>query len=142
VPSVPDRFTLRLARSMDGLTALGPWMDEVAGTLGLAPPQEYALRLCLEEAVANVVMHGQPAAGAACDRVLVEVRHARGLLHVQVEDNCASFDPLRQPAPDLDADLENRTIGGLGIHLMRQYAQSVAYRRENGVNRLELTIAG
>jgi len=127
---------------MDGLMRLGPWVDEIAAGLSLPATQEYALRLCLEEAVANVVMHGQPETGAACDAVSVEIRHAGGLLHVLIEDDCAAFDPLRQPAPDLHADLERRAVGGLGIHLMRQHASSVGYRRENGINRLELTIAG
>lgn len=142
MPSAHDRFVLRLSRSMEGLTRLGSWVDEVAAALSLPAPQEYALRLCLEEAVANVVMHGQPEMGAACYAVSVEIRHAGGLLHVAVEDDCAAFDPLRQPEPELNADLDSRTIGGLGIHLMRQYARHIGYRRENGINRLELTIAG
>jgi anti-sigma regulatory factor (Ser/Thr protein kinase) len=126
---------------MDGLMRLGLWVDEVAATLCLPATQEYALRLCLEEAVANVAMHGAPEPDAAAEAVSVELRHASGLLHVLVEDRCAAFDPLLQPAPDLAASLEDRPIGGLGIHLMRQYAQSVRYRREAGTNRLELTIA-
>ena len=61
MPSAADAghsFTLRIERSMAGLEQLGGWVDKVAAALGLDKAADYALRLCLEEAAANVVMHG------------------------------------------------------------------------------------
>ena len=142
MPSVADRFVLRLERSMQGLAQLGAWVDQVAAALGLPRSQEYALRLCLEEAAANVVMHGVPVPGAACDAVMLEVRPLAGGLHVTVEDDCAAFDPLQQAAPDPNAGLEERSVGGLGIHLMREFTQALSYQRVDGVNRLAMTIGG
>ncbi|HET8997101.1 MAG TPA: hypothetical protein VFN42_10590, partial [Acetobacteraceae bacterium] len=61
---------------MQGLAQLGTWVDQVTAALRLADAQEYALRLCLEEAVANVVMHGTPATGAGADAIAVHVHSA------------------------------------------------------------------
>jgi anti-sigma regulatory factor (Ser/Thr protein kinase) len=143
VPSAADTdgsFALRLERSMQGLAGLAPWVDQVAAVLRLAPRQEYALRLCLEEAVANVVMHGTPAPGGRADTVAVQMRGEGDVLHVTIEDGCAAFDPLHQPAPEGSRSLEDRPVGGWGIHLMRQFARSIAYQRTDGLNRLLLTI--
>lgn len=133
-------FTLRLARSMQGLAGLASWIDQIAAELALPSPQEYALRLCLEEAVVNVVMHGRPVPGVPAETVGLQVSSGPDALHVTIEDRCAPFDPLRQPAPDAQQGLEEREVGGWGIHLMRQFASSLAYQRLDNVNRLALTI--
>ena len=124
---------------MRGLADLGRWVDRVTAALGLPQAQEYALRLCLEEAVANVVMHGTPVPGVAADAVAVQVRGAQNALHVTVEDDCAAFNPLAQPAPDARQSLEEPP-GGWGIQLMRQFARGLAYERVGPTNRLALTI--
>ena len=133
-------FALQLERSMQGLAGLAGWVDHLAAALCLASPQEYALRLCLEEAVANVVMHGTPIPGGPADLVTLRVRGASDALHVTIEDACAAFDPLDQPPPDGQRSLDERQVGGWGILLMRQFARSMVYQRIDGVNRLALTI--
>jgi serine/threonine-protein kinase RsbW len=143
MPSAADAgssFTLRIARSMTGLEQLGGWVDKVTAALGLGASPEYALRLCLEEAAANVVMHGIAAAGAGADCVLLKVEPAADALRVTVEDRCDAFDPLDVAAPAPPINLEDARIGGLGIHLMRQYTKAMEYARVDGANRLTLTI--
>ena len=56
-----------------------------------------------------------------------------------VIDDGHPFDPLAVPMPSLHADLEHRAVGGLGIFLLRQLADHVAYERRDGTNRLTLT---
>jgi len=141
-PSVaePDgSFALRIERSMAGLGRLGEWVDGIVAALHLDATPEYALRLCIEEAAANVVMHGGPESGDA-GFVGLQVSAGPQALHVTVEDSCGAFDPLTVPAPERPSSLEEARIGGLGIHLMRQYAKKIAYERRGSVNILRLTI--
>jgi anti-sigma regulatory factor (Ser/Thr protein kinase) len=137
-----NTFTLRIERSMAGLAQLGGWVDTVTATLGLDPSADFALRLCVEEAAANVVMHGEADAGANGDArfVVLRVDAAQDVLRVTVEDRCGAFDPLHVPPPERPTDLAEARVGGLGIHLMRQYAQAISYERTGDVNRLTLTI--
>jgi len=53
-------------------------------------------------------------------------------------DAAPRFDPLSVPEPDLDSDLENRRIGGLGIFLIRQLMDEVSYRYKDWKNILVL----
>jgi anti-sigma regulatory factor (Ser/Thr protein kinase) len=62
-----------------------------------------------------------------------------GVLRVEIVDEAAAFDPLARPAPDTDQALEERPIGGLGIHIVKQLMDDVRYRREGGKNVLTLT---
>ena len=51
-----------------------------------------------------------------------------------MEDDGAAFDPREAPLPDLDAPLDQRQAGGLGMHLVRATMDAVEYRREDGRN--------
>jgi anti-sigma regulatory factor (Ser/Thr protein kinase) len=56
-----------------------------------------------------------------------------------VVDDGHEFDPLAKEAPDLTLSVEDRPIGGLGIHLLRNLTDGMSYERRDGLNRLTLT---
>ncbi len=61
-----------------------------------------------------------------------------GELALCLEDDGPAFDPLAAPMPDLDAPIEDRPIGGLGIHLLREMMDELEYTRLDSRNRLTL----
>jgi anti-sigma regulatory factor (Ser/Thr protein kinase) len=102
----------------------------------LSPEVSFAVQLCLEEAVANVIMYG----AARDDRleIAVEVERGDGTLVARVEDNGRQFDPTQVPARRPATSLRDAKIGDLGIHLMRSFANGMHYERRDGRNRLTL----
>ena len=90
--------------------------------------------LAIEEVLANVVNHAYR--GNPEREIRVRIQLQEGQLVAEVEDDGAEFNPLKQEAPDLDLPIEDRPIGGLGIHLVLSLMDAVEYRREDGVNRL------
>ena len=93
------------------------------------------LRLAVEEAITNVIVHGYREQGGEVD---VTCRATRGIVEVQIEDAASPFNPLLLPEPDLTTDIEDRHVGGLGIFLIRQVMDEIVYRYENGKNILVL----
>ena len=96
----------------------------------------FAVQLCLEEAVANIIMYG-----AARDErleIAVELECNGGTLVARIEDNGRQFDPTRAPPPVVATSLEKAKVGDLGIHLMRSFASGMDYERREGRNRLTL----
>jgi anti-sigma regulatory factor (Ser/Thr protein kinase) len=143
MPSVADgdqEHVLHIPRSMAGLAALAGWVDQVTASLHLGKAAEYALRLCAEEAATNLVMHGVAGGRDDAGAVTLRAEPLAGALRLVVEDRCDAFDPLAVAPPEAPARLEDARVGGLGIHLLRRYAREVVYTRENGMNRLVLTI--
>ena len=61
-------------------------------------------------------------------------------MSLQFRDQGAPFDPLSTPAPDLDADILDRPIGGLGLYLIRQIAEEMHYQRVDDCNLLRVTL--
>lgn len=96
------------------------------------------IRLMAEEALTNIMKYGYEESKRPS--ILAEVHLAVGADEVTLEirDGGTLFDPLSQPSPDVDAPLESRKEGGLGIHLLRSFADEVLYRRESDANVLSL----
>ncbi len=110
------------------------WVAERAATLGLSSQTAYALQLCMEEAVTNVISY-------AFDPGSVHEIHIRlwcdgEALFAEISDDGRQFDPLAYEVPPLAKDLDSAAIGGLGIKLMRGFAESIAYQRSGQTNRL------
>jgi serine/threonine-protein kinase RsbW len=130
------RFTLSHNRlDMAGLAA---WLDRQERAMGLPDKVAFALRQCLEEAVANLIDH-TPA--VAEETIAVELEWRDGVLVAHVEDSGPPFDP-RGVAPMVQAtSLETMVPGGWGIHLMRAFASAIGYESILGRNRLTLRFA-
>jgi anti-sigma regulatory factor (Ser/Thr protein kinase) len=131
----PDPLTITVAPKPD---ALGPLLDAVAAwsrAAALDPRVVHRLALLVEELASNVVNHGTAGADGATAVSVAIALEAEGVRLV-VEDDGRAFDPLSLPTPDTDQPLESRRIGGLGVHLSRQVARSLAYAREGGRNRV------
>jgi serine/threonine-protein kinase RsbW len=118
------------------LARLAGWIEGWAEGSALSPDVSFAIALCLEEAVANVIMYG--AAGDDRLQINVEVERDAGTSTVHIEDNGRHFDPTQVPSPPVAASLEEAKIGNVGVHLMRSFASDMRYERRNGLNRLTL----
>jgi serine/threonine-protein kinase RsbW len=96
----------------------------------------YAVNLALDEVVTNVVLHGfdDPANQDVEARLVVK----DGVISAEIEDSGRAFNPLDAPPPDLTANLDERALGGLGIHLVRSLMDKVDYRREGAKNVLTI----
>ena len=94
------------------------------------------VQLILEEVLINSMTHGL--GGRADGRVTLSIRQESALIDIEVTDNGIPFDPLDHPEPDLDASIEDRRIGGLGIHFMRTIMDEVGYQRDGDLNRLRM----
>ena len=102
----------------------------------LPAPVLQAADLALEEHLTNVMNYGY-ADGMPHD-ILIRLEIVEGAFQIEVEDDGKPFNPLERPPVDMTIPLEDRPIGGLGIHLIRHYMDEVAYRRENERNILQM----
>lgn len=117
--------------------ALAEAADAFADAHGLDPKAAMSLNLILEEIVTNVAHHGAGPEGAA---VRVRVVRDGDLVRGEIRDTGAAFDPLARAPVDVAAGIDERPIGGLGIHLVRSLARDLAYAREGGENVLSFTL--
>lgn len=138
LPASSLPFSLQIERSMRGVARVGAWVDELAILLNLAHRTEYALRLCLEEAVTNIVAHARPVPGVEAEKIGLRMIAEQAQLCVTLQDQCEEYNPLQ--SGNVGTAQEMPGEGGLGIGLLRQHAREVSWSRVGLVNRLMLTI--
>lgn len=94
------------------------------------------LQLLAEELVTNVMLHGDEGTRDTEEAgwVRLDLTQADDLITLVVTDNGTAFDPTQAPEPDLDAPLELRQRGGLGVYFIRELTDHFSYRREAGCN--------
>jgi anti-sigma regulatory factor (Ser/Thr protein kinase) len=124
---------LLLRKDVAELERLAGWIEGFTRQ-GASPDVSFAVQLCLEEAVANIIMYG----GAKDDpiEIAVELERNGTTLVARIEDNGRQFDPTHAPPPQPAASLAEAKVGDLGIHLMRSFASGMDYERRDGLNRL------
>lgn len=135
-----DAVDLVIKNDSRELGRLAEAVDDFSERNAIAAETRFELQLCLEELVLNVVNHGFDNPGQHDIRIGIALNDDGRVLTIRVVDDGREFDPLTDtPAPDLDASLEDRAVGGLGVFLVRKIMDEVSYRRKDGLNHLTLT---
>ena len=129
---------LTLVNDLRQVSLLFGFVDRIRKENDLAPALAARIHLALEEAVSNVIMYAYPE-GTAGNMVLDAVRDGNRLQFTLV-DRGKAFDPTAAPEANLEAPLEERLVGGLGIHLVRSIMDSISYSRLDGKNVLTMII--
>ena len=66
------------------------------------------------------------------------MRVVAGTLILVMEDNGQPFDPMEDTNADVTSSLEERAVGGLGLHLVKSFADRISYEFVEGRNRLTM----
>jgi serine/threonine-protein kinase RsbW len=141
-PGVPqsarDRITLR--SQLADLSLVSGWVQALAARYHFAERTGFAIELCLEEALSNVIRHGY--AGDPTQKIDVEFSMtAEGSVLFVIEDTAPHFRPVDPSVPlavPSIIPLEEIVPGGQGIPLMRKFADAVEWEPLPQGNRLTL----
>ena len=126
---------LMLTNQLAELDRLAPWLQHRAD-LKLSCDTSLAIQVCLEEAIANIIMYG----GAEGERIeiSVELNSTAGILVAEIEDTGQEFDPTQAPSLTVSPSLADAKPGNVGIHLMRNFSDDMTYLRHSDRNHLTL----
>jgi serine/threonine-protein kinase RsbW len=132
----PGRLEFALRAQLDNLDTVRAYIDQKGHSLGLEKPVLGDLRLVVDEAVTNIVLHGYGGEGGPVE--LLVARDGDDIV-VRIRDQAPPFDPDGVVAPDLNTALAERQPGGMGVFLMRQMMDEVQFRPlPEGGNELRL----
>ena len=129
---VGKHFSLVMRNDIQQIPTLAEWIDMI----GLPDELNMSINLALEEAVSNVMLYAYPDTNSG--RVLVEAEKTADRVTFIISDSGVAFDPTKQKEADITLSVEERAIGGLGIHLVRQLMDDIHYERKDEKNVLTL----
>jgi serine/threonine-protein kinase RsbW len=105
---------------------------------GIAADDAARVLILLEELLTNLVKYGYPDR-AEPGRAEIALALNGSRLEIEFIDDGCAFDPMAGPSPNLDEPLEERPIGGLGLHLLRSLTEVVRYERRDNKNVIRLS---
>ena len=131
------RNRLTLTNDISNIPLLAEFVEAIAEELELDMEISMSLNLALEEAVVNVMNYAYPK-GTKGD-ILIDALTDDDRLKFVITDQGVAFDPTAKDEVDTSLSAEERPIGGLGIHLVRQLMDNIEYERKDGSNILTLS---
>jgi anti-sigma regulatory factor (Ser/Thr protein kinase) len=136
---VSASLSLTLANRMDEVPRLVALLESFGARAGLSDDLTFRLTVTIDEAITNIIEHAYD--DAASHDIGLSVTWDGAALTAVIEDDGRSFDPRQVPRPDVNAPLDERKSGGLGVYLVRTLVQDVDYRRAGSRNVLTLTLS-
>jgi sigma-B regulation protein RsbU (phosphoserine phosphatase) len=131
--SEPEELLIRA--TIDAIEKVAIFLETTLENAGVPMMEAARIQLAVEEAVTNVVNHGyQGETGDVSVKCLINDFK----IEITITDSGVAFDPTKIPPPDISADIENRKIGGLGVHLIRSVMDEVSYQRLDNKNHLTM----
>jgi len=136
---VRDELRLTLANDIPSLSRASEAVRSFLEKHDVGSDRIFSVDLVLEELVTNIIRHAYD--DGSTHEIDIRLVVEPGRVVITVEDDGPEFDLREAPPANLDGDLESRQPGGMGIHLVREVAERIDYRRVGGRNRVEVGIA-
>jgi serine/threonine-protein kinase RsbW len=134
---------LNLRSRMSELTQLHPWIELLAARHSIPASTKFAMNLCLEEVLSNIIRHGY--SGTPDHSIAIQFANPRkDYFVIVVEDEAPPFNPADAPELPGLRSLEEIQLGGHGIRLLHSFADALEYQAAPTGNRLSIgfTAAG
>lgn len=130
------QLALEIKNNPGEIEKLAARVEEFCQSANIPFKSIFEINLSLDELITNTISYGYPGGGEHW--IQVQLSYGQGCLEIRLTDDGTAFNPLEAPPPPLDQPLEDRPIGGLGVHLVRTYMDEIDYQREQGKNKLLL----
>lgn len=129
--------SLHMATDLDELRKVNAAIEEIAEEENWPPDVTFQIGLAVEELGVNIVEYGHD--DGKVHEIKIVITSEDEVITIEIEDDGRAFNPLSDaPEPDLEAAVEDRTVGGLGVHLVRTMMDEVHYQRQQDKNCLTL----
>jgi anti-sigma regulatory factor (Ser/Thr protein kinase) len=134
---VSEPLALQVRNTFDAIWPATEAAEKWLARQQISADVSFLVSLAIEELVTNCIKYGYDDSGEHTIRITLS-RADQSLTMLVVDDGHA-FDPLAAVPPDLSAEIQDRPIGGLGIHMLRELADNIEYERRDNTNRVTLT---
>jgi serine/threonine-protein kinase RsbW len=130
-----DRLALR--SRLSDIAQAPAWTQELALRYAIPGDVQFAMDLCLEEVLSNIIRHGY--AGAEDRPIIVNfTMPCGGYFVIEVDDEAPYFNPLNAPELPVLSPIQQIEVGGQGIRLLRRFADALEYEATPTGNRLRI----
>ncbi len=131
-----DELRVSLSPTPSAVRGLAQMVEEFGEANKLPMPKIYMINLAVDELINNTASYGLE--GVTRPKIEIALQVNSTVLVLTMVDNGQPFDPTQDTNPDLSSVVDDRPIGGLGLHLVKAFADRIRYEYVDGKNRLTL----
>lgn len=131
-----EPLTLRVTNDLAELARVAARVDAFCMAEAIPADCNFKLNIALEELLTNTICYGY-SDGRLHQIALIIARDGDELV-AEISDDARPFDPRQAAPPDLDATIEERRMGGVGVHLVKTLMDKVDYAYRDGRNHVRL----
>lgn len=132
-----QRFQITRAAGLESLSVFREFISDCCAKFKIPDGTVFDLKLAVDEACTNIIEHGYK--GMDPGSIILSFRIASDRILVQITDFGHIFEPAEAPKPDVEAALEDRELGGLGLYLIYQTMDNIDYQASDDGNTLTFT---
>ena len=134
---MPESLTITIQNDLSKIEPVSRVIADFVAQRQLSAKVAFDLNLALDELLTNSILYGYDE-GQDGREIYIRITHVGDVIELEIEDDGRSYNPLETPEPNLQAELMDRPIGGLGLHLVRKLTDQVEYQRRDGKNILTI----
>jgi len=134
---MPQRFQITRAAELESLSVFREFISDCCASHNIPHDTMFDLKLAVDEACTNIIEHGYK--GMDPGSIILSFRITPDRILVQITDFGHIFEPAEAPKPDVEAALEDRELGGMGLYLIYQTMDNIDYQSSEDGNTLTFT---
>ena len=119
--------------SMETVPQVAEFMETEMEKFEISPKISMKMLIAIDEIYSNIVRY------SGATEAIVSIKKSDNTLKLQFKDNGKPYNPLDSKEPDITASAEDRSIGGLGIFMVKKMLDKVEYKYVDNYNILTLT---
>ena len=132
-----QRYQMTRAAELESLSVFREFISDCCNRHNVPDETVFELKLAVDEACTNVIEHGYQ--GMDPGSIILSFRVEPDRVLVQITDFGHVFEPASVPQPDLEAALEDRPLGGMGLYLIYKTMDNIDYQSSEDGNTLTFT---
>jgi len=129
---------MSLTNDLGEMKRINVALTEFLGEEGVPPDRVRRTRLVVEELIVNIIQHAFEAETE--HTIVLTLRTEPGRVVVTTDDDGKPFDPREAPPPPLGRPIEEQSVGGYGVYLVKSMTKSLEYKRAGGKNRVNAVV--
>ncbi len=134
-----NKFNIVLQNDVKEIAKLEFIVESLSSDWNLYGKVGFNINLVVEEVVSNIIIHGEMGSDLE-KKVVLDFELINNNICIQIKDNCKEFNPLDKAEKRIEGELEDMSIGGLGILFIRKLSNNLKYKRVNNNNILSFEI--
>ncbi len=127
-----------IKNSIASLSSISELITQLCNTWKLTPEVSYKVNLVIEELISNTIFYGY--SDTLEHDIILNLMCDENTISIQITDDANEFNPVEQVSADTNSDINEREIGGLGIHLVKNLVDRFTYQRIDEKNIIKIEI--